>query len=260
RLRTLVRHVAAERVRDEIIRILTEGGARRGFELLDATGLLIEVLPEVSAMKGIAQPPEYHPEGDVWTHTLLMLDRLGAGVTPELALGVLLHDAGKPSTFRIAERIRFDGHVEAGVAIAQRILTRLRCSHDESKQVLALVENHMKFKDAKAMRESTLKRFLRLQRFDEHLELHRLDCLASNGYTEAYDYVKTKCAELSAEQINPPCLIAGDDLILAGYTPGPRFGATLQAVEDAQLEGRITTRAEALTLARNLLGVPQVGR
>ncbi len=260
RLRTLVRLVAAERVRDELTRILTEGSARRGFELLDSTGLLLEILPEVSAMKGVAQPPEYHPEGDVWTHTLLMLERLPAGVSPELALGVLFHDIGKPPTFRIAGRIRFDGHVEAGVAIAERILTRLRFSHDECRRVIALVANHMKFKDVPAMRESTLKRFLRLERFDEHLELHRLDCLASNGYTEAYEFARAKRAELSEEQIQPPRLISGEDLIRVGYKPGPQFGATLQAVEDAQLEGRIRTTEEALELARSLLGAPQVGR
>ena len=260
RQRTLVRQVAAERVRDELVRILTEGGARYGFELLDSTGLLVEILPEVAAMKGVAQPPEFHPEGDVWTHTLLMLERLPAGVTPELALGVLLHDVGKPATFRIAERIRFDGHVEAGVGLAEAILGRLRCSNETIRQVLELVGNHMKFKDAPAMRESTLKRFLRLERFDEHLELHRLDCLASNGYTEAYDFVRARRAELSAEQLAPPRVIGGRDLIEAGYTPGPAFAGALQAVEDAQLEGRVKNRDEALELVRGLLGAPQVGR
>jgi len=254
RMRSLVHGVAAERVRDEVTRILTEGGARHGFELLDSTGLLTEILPEVSAMKGVAQPPEFHPEGDVWTHTLLMLERLPAGVSPELALGVLLHDAGKPSTFRAAARIRFDGHVEAGVMAARRILERLRFSHDECRQVLALVENHMKFKDVPAMRESTLKRFLRMERFDEHLELHRLDCLASHGHLETYEFVRTRLGQLSSEQIRPLRLIGGRDLIGAGYTPGPAFATTLQAVEDAQLEGRIQTRDEALELARQLLG------
>lgn len=260
RRRTLVRNVAAERVRGELARILTEGGARRGFELLDETGLLVELLPEVSALKGVAQPPDYHPEGDVWTHTLLMLEHLPAGTPVELALGVLLHDVGKPSTFRIAGRIRFDGHVEAGVAIAGRLMARLRFSGSHCRQVLALVANHMRFKDVPRMRESTLKRFFRLDRFEQHLELHRLDCLASNGCTETYDLVRAKLAALAQEEIRPPRLISGQDLIDAGYTPGPAFRSTLQSVEDAQLEGTIRTRDEALQLARQLLGPHQAGR
>src|ERR1051325_5479675 len=169
--------ISAERIRDELVRILTEGGARRGFELLDASGLLTDILPEIAAMKGVEQPPEYHPEGDVWTHTLLLLEQLDHP-TPALALGALLHDVGKPPTFRVAERIRFGGHVEEGVRIAHDILTRLRFSRDEMEQVEALVANHMKFKDVHQMRDSTLKRFLRLPCFTEHLELHRLDCLS----------------------------------------------------------------------------------
>src|SRR5882762_7657113 len=168
RLHGLIRKVSAERVRDELVRILTEGGARRGFELLDESGLLADILPEVAAMKGVAQPPEFHPEGDVWRHTLLMLDQLREpSVT--LALGVLLHDVGKPPTFRVADRIRFDGHVEKGVEMAESILTRLRFSNDQIHQATALVANHMRFKDAPQMRESTLKRFLRLENFPEHL-------------------------------------------------------------------------------------------
>ena len=151
-------------MRDELVRILTEGGARRGFELLDASGMLADILPEVAAMKGVEQPPEYHPEGDVWVHTLLLLEKLDHP-TPTLALGALLHDVGKPPTFRVAERIRFDGHVEEGVRLAHGILTRLRFSRDEMEQVEALVANHMRFKDVHRMKESTLKRFLRLPRF-----------------------------------------------------------------------------------------------
>src|SRR5579872_4993622 len=157
----LIHGVSAERVRDELVRILTEGGARRGFELLDASGLLCDILPEVAAMKGVEQPPLYHPEGDVWVHTLLLLEQLDHP-TATLALGALLHDAGKPSTFRVAERIRFDGHVEAGVEIARGIMNRLRFSRDIAEQVEALVDNHMKFKDVAKMKESTLKRFLRM--------------------------------------------------------------------------------------------------
>lgn len=241
--------VSAERVRDELTRILTEGGARRGFELLDATGLLADLLPEVAAMKGMAQPPEYHPEGDVWAHTLLLLDNLRQP-TPTLAWGALLHDVGKPPTFRVAERIRFDGHVEEGVKIAREVLLRLRFSREDAEQVEALVANHMRFMDVQRMRESTLKRFLRAPRFDEHLELHRLDALASNRWLEEYEFVKRRREELSEERLRPPRLISGDDLVAEGYRPGPLFTEILAAVEDAQLEGGIATRDEALELVR----------
>ncbi|MGH9632325.1 MAG: CCA tRNA nucleotidyltransferase [Bryobacteraceae bacterium] len=247
RLHPLITDVSAERIQGELVRILTEGGARHGFELLDRTNLLREILPEVAAMKGVEQPPEHHPEGDVWTHTLLMLEGM-KDPTPALALGVLLHDVGKPPTFRIADRIRFDGHVEAGVELTRKILTRLRFSSDDIRQVEALVANHMKFKDAPNMKESTLKRFLRLEDFSEHLELHRLDCESSHRMLGNYRFVKDKMEELGGEQIAPPRLLTGHDLIAAGYRPGPGFGKMLQMVEDAQLEGRIQTKEEALSL------------
>jgi putative nucleotidyltransferase with HDIG domain len=245
RHRASIRTISAERVRDELNRILTEGGARRGFELLDETGLLPVLLPEVAAMKGVEQPPEYHPEGDVWVHTLLLLEQLNHPPVT-LAWGALLHDVGKPPTFRVAERIRFDGHVEAGIRLAHGILTRLRFSRDDMEQIEALVANHMRFADVQKMKESTLKRFLRLPRFDEHLALHRLDALASNGRLDAYDFVRGKLAELPAERLRPPRLITGEDLIAAGYVPGPGFAAMLAAVEDAQLEGRLNSRDDAM--------------
>jgi poly(A) polymerase len=249
-----VRGVSAERVRDELLRILTEGGARRGLELLDELGLLAQVLPEVKAFQGVEQPPEYHPEGDVWTHVLLMLQNMGPAVSPSLALGVLLHDVGKPSTFRrAADRIRFDGHVEAGAAMAAELLGRLRFSNEDAEHVTALVANHMKFKDVRKMRTSTLKRFLRLPRFEEHLELHRLDCQASHGGNEGYTFVRQNLAEMSVETLHPERLLTGSDLIAAGYTPGPRFGEALEAVETAQLEGEVQTRSEALEIARRVL-------
>jgi tRNA nucleotidyltransferase/poly(A) polymerase len=251
-MRREIRTVSAERIRDELVRILTEGGARRGFELLDTSGLLIEILPEIAAMKGVKQPPEFHPEGDVWTHTLMMLEGLPKGASPTLALGVLLHDVGKPSTFRVAERIRFDGHVEAGVALARTILTRLRFSNDDITQVENLVANHMRFKDVRKMKESTLKRFLRLDRFEEHLELHRLDCESSHGMLDNFDFVRARREALGDEEISPERLLTGKDLIDAGLTPGPEFGQILNAVEDAQLEGRVSTKAEALALALSL--------
>src|ERR1035437_829761 len=240
---------SAERVRDELVRILTEGGARRGFELLDASGMLADLLPEVAAMKGVEQPPEYHPEGDVWVHTLLLLEKLDHP-TAALALGALLHDVGKPPTFRVAGRIRFDGHVEEGVRLAHGILTRLRFSREEMEQVEALIDNHMRFKDVSRMKESTLKRFLRLPRFDEHLELHRLDVLSSNRRLESYALVKRKLEDLPEERLKPPPLITGADLIAAGYHPGPLFSQILTAVEDAQLEGAIGTEEEAMALVR----------
>jgi poly(A) polymerase len=247
----LILKVAAERVREELTRILTEGGARRGFELLDASGMLADLLPEVAAMKGVGQPPEFHPEGDVWTHTLLLLEGLGRA-TPTLAWGALLHDVGKPPTFRVAERIRFDGHVEAGVKLAHGVLNRLRFSRDDMEQVEALIANHMRFKDAHRMKQSTLKRFLRMPDFGEHLELHRLDCLAGNRNLENYELVKRKLEELPAEQLKPPPLVTGADLIAAGYEPGPRFAGMLAAVEDAQLEGRAGSREEAMKMVREM--------
>jgi poly(A) polymerase len=249
----LILKVSAERVREELTRILTEGGARRGFELLDASGMLADLLPEVAAMKGVEQPPQFHPEGDVWTHTLLLLEQLDHPAAT-LAWGALLHDVGKPPTFRVAERIRFDGHVEEGIKLAHGILNRLRFSRGGLDQVEALIANHMRFKDAHRMKESTLKRFLRMPNFNEHLELHRLDCLASNRNLENYELVKRKLAELPEEQLKPPPLITGADLIAEGYEPGPRFAEMLAAVEDAQLEGRVRTREEAMAMVRETFG------
>lgn len=243
--------VSRERIRDELTRMLTEGRARRAFELLDGTGLLAEVLPEVARMKGVAQPPEFHPEGDVWVHTLLLLEQLEAGCPATLAWGALLHDVGKPPTFRVAERIRFDGHAEVGVAIAARILARLRLSNDDTGQILALIQNHMRFADAPRMRASTLKRFFRLERFDEHLALHRMDVMAAHGDLGLWNFVRGQLEAMPAEAVRPAPLITGHDLIRAGYAPGPAFREMLNAVEDAQLEGAIATAEEALALVRS---------
>ena len=256
KLHELIVRVSSERVRDELIRILTEGGARTGFQLLDRSGLLQAILPEVAAMKGVEQPPQFHPEGDVWIHTLLMLEAMRSP-TASLALGVLLHDVGKPPTFRVEDRIRFDGHAEMGAQMAVEILTRLRASGELTARVEALVANHLRFKDVERMRESTLKRFLRMDHFDEHLELHRLDCVASHRRLEHYQFLRAKLEEYSAEILKPPPLITGRDLIEAGYQPGPSFAAMLQAVEDAQLEGRIGTRAEALAWVESLFTRPK---
>lgn len=249
--------VSPERIREELTKLLTEGAARRGFEMLDETGLLQTVLPEVAAMKGVPQPPEFHPEGDVWIHTRLMLERLPAGCSPTLAWGVLLHDVGKPETFRSAaetgDRIRFDGHVEAGVRIAEAICERLRFSSEATDQIVALVRNHMRFKDLLQMRPATLKRFVSLPAFDEHLELHRLDCLASHGRLDAYDFARRYVAETPPEKVRPPRLLTGDDLLAMGIQPGPLMGSLLAALEDAQLDERLTTVEAARVFVRERL-------
>ncbi|MGA8939181.1 MAG: CCA tRNA nucleotidyltransferase [Acidobacteriaceae bacterium] len=250
--------VSAERVRDELTKILTEGGARRGFELLDETRLLGQVLPEVKRMQGVQQPPEFHPEGDVWVHTLMLLEQLPAGVSPTLAWGMLLHDVGKPATFtppdpkRAGDRIRFNGHVDVGVAVARAILTRLRFSGEDAEQILALVKHHMQFGDVMQMKQSTLKRFLRLPKFEEHLALHKADCLSSHRKLEMYAFAKKHLEEMGEEQIRPALLLTGDDLIAAGYKPGPGFRGMLEAAEDAQLEGSVRTKNEALRLVRKM--------
>jgi len=239
--------VSRERVRDELTKMLIEGHARRAFLLLDETGLLQEVLPEISAMKGVEQPPEFHPEGDVFEHTLLLLENLPQPCPATLGWGALLHDVGKPPTFRVApDRIRFDNHVDVGIKIAEEICERLRFSNSDTAQVLALVDNHMRFSHATRMKESTLKRFLRLPGFDEHLALHRADSLASHGNLSTYEFIREKLAEIPPEKIRPTVLISGDDLIAAGYAPGPRFREILEAVEDAQLEGKLSSRDEAM--------------
>jgi putative nucleotidyltransferase with HDIG domain len=258
KLAPAVSQVSRERVRDELTRMLTEGHAQRAFEMLDATGLLVQVLPEVVRMKGVAQPPQFHPEGDVWVHTMLLLAGLPAGCPPALAWAALLHDVGKPATFRVApDRIRFDGHVETGVHIAEDICRRLRFPNHETEQILLLIANHMRFADAPKMKESTLKRFFRLPHFDQHLALHRLDCLASHGSLKLYDFARERFETLPEEQVRPHLLLTGRDLIEAGYHPGPQFSEMLAMAEDAQLEGAVHTREQALALVLEQYPVPR---
>jgi poly(A) polymerase len=245
-----IKQVSRERIRDELTKLLTEGAARQGFELLDLCWLLEIVLPEIAALKGVEQPPEYHPEGDVWIHTLMMLEGLPAGVSPTLAWGVLLHDVGKPATFRSAaetgDRIRFDGHVDVGVAMGREILGRLRFSNDDTDEILALVEHHMKFKDVKRMRPATLKRFVRLPRFAEHLALHRLDCLSSHRNLEAYEFVENFLRLTPPEAVRPAKLVTGEDVLRLGYVAGPLIGKILAEVEEAQLNGELGSKEEAI--------------
>ena len=247
--------VSAERIRDELTKLLTEGAARRAFALLDETGLLPHILPEVARMKGVEQPPQFHPEGDVWVHTLLMLAQLSAGCSPTLAWGVLLHDVGKPPTFKPPSgpdgRIRFDEHVEVGTQMAIEICRRLKFSNDDTDQIAALVANHLRFKDVLQMKASTLKRFVRLNRFEEHLELHRLDCLSSHGYLDNYEFVRRFLAQTPPEQVRPARLLTGEDLKALGFRPGPAFREILDAVEEAQLNGNIKSREEALNLVES---------
>lgn len=259
-----IAQVSNERVRDELTKMLTEGHAKRAFALLDESGLLQHVLPEVARMKGVEQPPEWHPEGDVWVHTLLLLSKLEAGVTPTLAWGALLHDVGKPPCYRAPmpgddrPRIRFNGHAEVGATMTRAILNRLRFSSDEIDQIVSLVANHMRFGDVKAMKESTLRRFMRLQDFPEHLRLHWLDCTSSHNLLGMYDYARERYYAVPEEAHRPAPLVTGRDLIEAGLRPGPRFKELLREVEDAQLEGAVRSREEALGLLTTLIGTEAV--
>jgi poly(A) polymerase len=247
-----IRQVSAERLRDELTKLLTEGSARRGSELLDESKLLPELLPEISRMKGVEQPPQFHPEGDVWIHTLMMLEELPAGCSLTLAWGVLLHDVGKPPTFTPPVgpngRIRFDQHVEVGTRMAEEICRRLRFSTEDTEQIAALVANHLRFKDAPQMKPASLKRFVRLDRFEEHLELHRLDCLSSHRNLDNYVYVRKFLDETPPDEVRPPRLMTGEDLKQLGFRPGPRFKEILRSIEDAQLNGKIRTREDAFQL------------
>jgi poly(A) polymerase len=255
-----VGQVSCERIREELTRMLTEGGARRAFESMDATGLLREVLPEIAALHGVEQPPQYHPEGDVWVHTMLLLQGLRPGCSTTLAWGALLHDVGKPATFqppdpnRPGDRIRFNGHVEVGVRLAEVVLARLRFSNEETAQIVALVKNHMRFGDLLKMRTATRRRFLRLPLFAEHLELHRLHAGSAHGDLRLWEYARAEFEAEPPESERPVRLLTGADLIAAGYRPGRHFKSMLEAAEDAQLEGTVKTAAEALELVERDFG------
>ncbi len=242
-----------ERIRDEILKILGGPAPARGLSLLSDSGVLEAVLPEVFALHGVMQPPAFHPEGDVFQHTRLMFS-LARNLSPTLALGVLLHDVGKPDTFAFGERIRFDGHAELGARMAEDTCRRLKLSGAQIQQVVRLVKDHLRFMHVRQMRESTLRRLLRTEGFDEHLELHRLDCLASHGDLSNYCFCMQKLCELDQEALTPPPLINGHDLIALGLTPGPIFSEILQQAEDLQLEGILTAREEALSWVRKTYG------
>ena len=246
-----VTDMAAERIGDEIVKMLTEGRAKRAFELLDETGLLPVVLPEIAAMHGTDQTPDYHPEGDVWTHTLLLLDQLPAGAAETLALGCLLHDVAKPVTIERRDdgRITFYGHTERGADMAVEIVQRLKRSRETWERVQYLVRNHLRLVSAPEMRLSTLKRMLAEEGFDELLHLARIDALASNGDLQFVLFCERRRAELAAD-VKPPRLLNGRDLIAMGFEPGPRLGEILRTLETAQLEGEVTSRDEAVAWVR----------
>lgn len=237
--------VSAERLRDELTLLLTEGGVVLGLRLLDQSGLLQAVLPEVAAMRGVPQDAEFHPEGDVWTHVQLLFAYLDEP-SVELAWSALLHDIGKPSTMVRAERIHFHGHDVVGAKMAAAICRRLRMSNQARERIVDLVASHMRLRNVRQMRPSKLKRLLREPYFPELLSLHRADCLASHGQLDLYEFCREQLADLKKEQLRPPALLTGDDLIALGFAPGPLFRKMLTAVEDAQLEGQLASREEAL--------------
>jgi poly(A) polymerase len=238
--------IAWERIGEEVTRILTEGAAKRGFEILDATGLLAIIFPEISAMIGVEQTPDYHPEGDVFTHTMIALGHL-EHPTETLAYGCLLHDVGKPVCLqRAGEKITFYGHTDKGADLAVEALKRLKRSRATWERVAYLVKNHLRHTQAPKMRLSTLKRFLGEEGIEELLELTRIDALSSNGDLGYYEFCRQKLAEFNQEEIHPRPLLGGKDLIGLGFAPGPIFQRILKDVEEAQLNGEIATREQAL--------------
>lgn len=248
--------VSAERIADEMTKILRVKDISLAFHFLGSTGLLRAILPEIAVMKGCEQPPEFHPEGDVLVHTVLALSMLEDNASDALRWGTLLHDVGKPPTQTFEDRIRFSGHDSAGIPLAEGILRRLKFPNEFIQHVCAMVENHMKFSAVERMRTSKLKRFFALPKFDEHLELHRVDCQSSHGGLEHYEFVKEKLKtyEATPEEVTVaklPRIFTGHDLISMGYVVGPIYREILTAVEDQQLEGTITTKEQAISFVKN---------
>ena len=241
--------VSAERIREELVKILAHANRVRGFDLLDQSGLLKEILPEIEKLKGCEQPAQFHPEGDVFVHTRAMLELLPPGAPVAVALSVLFHDIGKPPTFRYhkdEDRIRFSGHDRVGAEMTERVMERLRFSRADIERTVEAVRQHMVFKDVQNMRTAKLKRFLAREGFEEELELHRVDCQSSHGALDNYDFLKAKADEFANEPLIPPPLVTGHDLMALGWKPGPHFGPVLEAVQTAQLEGTLTTTEEAV--------------
>jgi poly(A) polymerase len=244
--------VSPERLADELLKILRAGNFKRSFDLLFETKLIDYILPEVRAMGGCEQPPEFHPEGDVFIHSMIALENLPNDASDELLMATLLHDVGKPSTQTFEDRIRFNGHELAGKDISREILKRLKFSNDFTDHVLSLIENHMKFSRVKEMRISRLKRFMAMNKFEEHMALHRADCLSSYGLLDNYEFLLEKLKTFEPEEVKPqkvnlpPRLITGNDLLEMGFKQGPIFRTILTDVEDKQLEGTFASKEEAL--------------
>lgn len=247
-----IREVSAERIRDELVKIFLHPSRLRGFDLLMESGLMAEVLPEILVLQGVEQPPQWHPEGDVFVHTRLMLSLLPEQVSLPLVLSVLLHDIAKPATYTVDEtgRIRFNGHDKLGAEMSAEILRRLKFANDVIEPVTTIVEHHMGFKDVKKMRKSTLRRMMARPTWEDEMALHRVDCLGSNGLLDNYEFMKLQREEFSREPMLPQWLINGRDLIQAGWQSGPHLGKVLTAVQNAQLEGVVTTQEEALAWVR----------
>ncbi|MBW7865450.1 MAG: CCA tRNA nucleotidyltransferase [Candidatus Hydrogenedens sp.] len=240
--------VSAERVREELVKMLTCGAAGRALRLLDGTGLLGQILPEVTAMRGVAQPPEYHPEGDVLTHTLMMMDRLPAGCPPTLAMGALFHDAGKPSTQTHEDRIRFNLHEKVGARLAEAACRRLRFTNEETARITWLVARHMRAGCIPEMREGKRRLFAAEPGFGELLELFRLDCAASHGDQSTTEWVENYLRSLPEPEAAPQCPVTGHDLIALGLKPGPQFREILGELREGFIEGRFTSKEEAIAL------------
>lgn len=253
RAASTIGEISAERIREELVRIFLSRQRVRGWDLLDRSGLMEQILPELARMKGCEQPPQYHPEGDVFEHTRLMLELLPNDASLALVFSVLFHDIGKPPTASVDEtgRIRFNGHDRIGAEMTETVMQRLRFSRAEIDATVEAVRQHMVFKDVPNMRVAKLKRFMARPNFADELELHRVDCASSHGMLDNYDFLKQKAEEFANEPIIPPPLVRGDDLIALGLKPGPRFGEILEAVETRQLEGALRDREEALAWVKS---------
>ena len=249
--------VSAERIREELVRIFLSPNRLRGLDLLDQSGLLGQIIPEMLPLKGCEQPPQFHPEGDVWVHTRAMIGLLPEEVSVPLVFAVLLHDIGKPPTYSLdpAEgRIRFNAHDKVGAGMTRAIMERLRFSRDEIEATVEAVDQHMVFKDVQRMRVARLKRFMARPGFEEEMELHRVDCQSSHAMLDNYDFLRGKQEEFANEPLIPPPLINGGDLIALGWKPGPKFKEVLDAVQTRQLEGTLTSHEEALAWVQTEFG------
>jgi poly(A) polymerase len=246
--------VSPERIRDELVSIITQKNPGRGLSMLSDFGLLKHILPDVETMKGVQQPPQFHPEGDVFVHTCLVIDKIFNNsdglVSAELALGGLLHDVGKPPTYSVTDRIRFNGHDRVGASMSKKICRKLKLSNKQIKRIVSLVREHLRFKDVFQMRDSTFKRFVAMDYFDDHLALHLADCQASHGMMGAHEFIKNKLSEFSEEEIKPVPLLKGNDLLKLGFKPGPIFTEILNSVEEMQLEGNLTKKNQAIDFVK----------